>query len=149
MRYYIAYGSNLNSERMQSRCPGAKIAGTFDLEGYELMFRKSRTGYYLTIDKKPGGSVPCAVYEVTDGDEETLDRCEGWPDCYGKEFFDIDVPEKGKLEGAFIYMLPEDRPCGLPSDEYMDICAKGYEELGFDAEKLRSAYERSAALMEE
>ena len=31
-RYYIAYGSNLNVQQMQMRCPHAKVVGTAILE---------------------------------------------------------------------------------------------------------------------
>ena len=32
-RLYLAYGSNLNLAQMQYRCPGAKVAGTAELQG--------------------------------------------------------------------------------------------------------------------
>ena len=37
MKYYLAYGSNLNKKQMQMRCPGAKCIGTMVLKGYELL----------------------------------------------------------------------------------------------------------------
>ena len=64
-RYYLAYGSNLNRKQMQMRCPGAKVIGTALLEGYELLFKGSKTGFYLTIEPKADGVVPVAVWEVT------------------------------------------------------------------------------------
>lgn len=51
-RYYLAYGSNLNPAQMHSRCPGAKPIGYTMLPGFELVFKGSRTGYYLTIEPK-------------------------------------------------------------------------------------------------
>lgn len=64
-RYYIAYGSNLNIRQMRRRCPSARIIGTAELHGYELLFKGSRTGSYLTIEKKEGSTVPVAAWEVT------------------------------------------------------------------------------------
>ena len=55
MKYYLAYGSNLNIRQMQMRCPGAKPVGTMVLEDYELLFKGSKTGSYLTIEKKKAG----------------------------------------------------------------------------------------------
>ena len=49
MKYYLAYGSNLNVRQMMHRCPGAKPVGKMVLEGYELLFKGSKTGSYLTI----------------------------------------------------------------------------------------------------
>lgn len=51
-RYYIAYGSNLNIRQMRMRCPGARIMGTSEIEDYELLFKGSQTGAYLTIEEK-------------------------------------------------------------------------------------------------
>ena len=76
-RYYLAYGSNLNKAQMQSRCPGAKPIGTALLEGYELLFKGSKTGSYLTIEPKADGVVPIVVWEVSAEHERSLDRYEG------------------------------------------------------------------------
>ena len=51
-RYYIAYGSNLNVRQMRMRCPSARIIGTSVLKDYELLFKGSKTGSYLTVEKK-------------------------------------------------------------------------------------------------
>ena len=47
-RYYIAYGSNLNVPQMRMRCPHATILGTAALKGWELLFKGSKTGSYVT-----------------------------------------------------------------------------------------------------
>ena len=54
-RYYIAYGSNLNIRQMRIRCPHARVIGTAVINDYELLFKGSRTGAYLTIEPKEGG----------------------------------------------------------------------------------------------
>lgn len=51
-RYYIAYGSNLNVRQMKYRCPTARIIGTSVIKDYELLFKGSKTGSYLTIEKR-------------------------------------------------------------------------------------------------
>ena len=84
-RYYIAYGSNLNVRQMRMRCPSARIIGTSVLKDYELLFKGSKTGSYLTVEKKSGVSVPVAVWEVTAEDEKALDRYEGFPNFYYKK----------------------------------------------------------------
>ena len=53
-KYYIAYGSNLNVQQMKFRCPGAKVVGTSVIRNYELLYKGSKTGSYLTIEKKNG-----------------------------------------------------------------------------------------------
>lgn len=146
-RYYIAYGSNLNIRQMRRRCPSARIIGTAELQGYELLFKGSRTGSYLTIEKKEGGAVSVAAWEVTAEDEQSLDRYEGFPDFYYKAEFIL--PIKGIISGkirnrkCFVYIMHEDRPLGIPSDFYMDTCKEGYQDFGFDEKNLEDAFERS------
>ena len=62
--YYIAYGSNLNLRQMKMRCPTAKVMGTAVIKDYELLFKGSLTGAYLTIEPKEGSEVPVAVWTL-------------------------------------------------------------------------------------
>ena len=90
-RYYIAYGSNLNIRQMRIRCPHARVIGTAVINDYELLFKGSRTGAYLTIEPKEGGEVPVAVWEVTESDEAALDRYEGYPVFYYTKEMELDI----------------------------------------------------------
>lgn len=143
-RYYIAYGSNLNVRQMRMRCPSARIIGTSVLKDYELLFKGSKTGSYLTVEKKSGVSVPVAVWEVTAEDEKALDRYEGFPNFYYKK--ELTLPIKGIRTGkirkrrVFVYIMHEDRPIGIPSIPYMQTCIQGYDDFGFDRLVLIDAY---------
>lgn len=145
-RYYIAYGSNLNVGQMRMRCPHATVLGTAELKGWELLFKGSRTGSYLTVERSEGGSVPVAVWEVTESDEAALDRYEGFPAFYYKE--DVRVQYKGIRTGrrrtvdAFVYIMHEDRPIGIPAGFYMRTCLEGYDTFYFDKRVLLAAYEK-------
>ena len=142
-RYYIAYGSNLNVEQMKHRCPDARVVGTATLEGWTLLFKGSKTGSYLTIEPKEGSSVPVAVWEVSERDELHLDHYEGYPNFYYKK--DIEISYKGITTGrmrkrqAFVYIMHEDRPLGLPTEYYLKVCAKGYLYFNFDVNRLIQA----------
>ena len=135
-RYYIAYGSNLNVPQMRMRCPSARRIGTSELKGYELLFKGSKTGSYLTVEKKPGRSVPVGVWEVTQADEKALDRYEGFPNFYYKK--ELTLPIKGIRTGkvrkrrVFVYIMHENRSIGIPSISYMQTCIQGYDDFGFD-----------------
>ena len=143
-RYYIAYGSNLNIPQMRMRCPGARIIGTSVIEGYRLLFKGSKTGSYLTIEPQEGASVPVAAWAVTDEDEAALDRYEGFPDFYYKKEMVLLLKgiKTGKVRRrkVFVYIMHEDRPLGLPSEFYMEICRQGYRSFGFDEAFLERAY---------
>lgn len=143
MKYYIAYGSNLNAQQMLYRCPTAKVVGTSEIHGYELLFKGSKTGSYLTIEKAKNGIVPVAVWAVTDTDELALDRYEGFPNFYYKKNLKIRVNEKTVT--AFVYIMHEERPLGIPSRYYVTTCMTGYRHFGFDEEILVKAIERSVS----
>ena len=142
-RYYIAYGSNLNLERMFARCPSAKLVGISKLEDSQLMYKLSKTGYYLTVEPADGKTVPVAVWALTAKDEARQDRYEGYPHCYYKKDFDLSVTtcfddSIHKVEG-FAYLLPSSRPVGKPTDDYVECCMEGYKAFGFDQSLLKAA----------
>ena len=145
-RYYIAYGSNLNIPQMRSRCPQATVLGTANIEDYELLFKGSKTGSYLTIEPCKGASVPVVIWEVTPRDEKALDRYEGFPIFYYKKEFKLHY--KGIRTGlqrtvnAFAYIMHEDRPIGIPSLPYMRTCVQGYDTFFFNRAVLMNAYEK-------
>ena len=142
-RYYLAYGSNLNVRQMKYRCPTAKIAGTAVIRDYELLYKGSKTGSYLTIEKKKGGAVPVAVWEVTAADEHSLDIYEGYPNFYYKKNMKIRLSETGKMIDAFVYIMHEERRLGIPTPVYVSTCKFGYTICGFDFKYLDEAYEKS------
>ena len=146
-KYYIAYGSNLNVKQMKFRCPGAKVVGTSVIKDYQLLYKGSKTGSYLTIEKKKGGMVPVAVWEVTADDEKRLDAYEGYPNFYYKTDMQLTVKShitgrKKKLD-AFVYIMHEERKLGIPSYAYVKTCVQGYRDFGFDLKHLRLAFDIS------
>lgn len=42
MKYYLAYGPNLNLVQMRQRCPNARVVGYTYLFGARLVFRGSK-----------------------------------------------------------------------------------------------------------
>lgn len=140
-KYYLAYGSNLNVRQMAHRCPTAKPVGTAVIRDYELLFKGSKTGAYLTIEKKKGSTVPAAVWEVTADDEKRLDVYEGCPAFYYKTEMKLPVKSDSetKIITAFVYIMHEDRPLGVPSRQYVHTCADGYMDFGFGLKHLEVA----------
>lgn len=146
-RYYLAYGSNLNIAQMRFRCPAARVVGTTIIKDYELLFKGSKTGSYLTIEPMIGASVPAAVWEVTAADELALDSYEGAPTFYYKKEFVLPVKgiETGRIRKltAFVYIMHEDRSIVLPSSQYVRTCLEGYRAFGFDEKILFQAVKNS------
>ena len=146
-RYYLAYGSNLYTPQMRYRCPSARLMGTAVIENYKLMFKKSKTGSYLTVEPKQGAEVPVAVWQLTTEGERSIDRYEGYPKYYYKKEFQVTVTGiktgKKRERTAFAYILDENRPSGVPSMSYVMTCLWGYRNFGFDSKQLLHAIDES------
>ena len=143
-RYYLASGSNLNVRQMLKRCPTARLIGTTIIPEYRLLFKGSKTGSYLTIEKKKSSFVPAAIWEVQKTDEQKLDVYEGFPSFYYKKDFRLPVIgiRTGKIRTlkVFAYIMHEDRELGTPSKHYMSVCY----DFNFDPKYLIKAFNESA-----
>ena len=132
MKFYIAYGSNLNIKKMKLRCPNAKpllkINGNSikTLSGWELTFNR-----YANIVRKKNSSVPVGVYKISKICEKMLDRYEGYPFLYTKIYLNINsilamtyiMKKSGKLK---------------PSKKYLNEIEVGYENFGLDKNYLKN-----------
>ena len=135
---YAAYGSNLNKEQMKWRCPDAVESGTAVIKDYRLMFKGSRLGAYLTIEKEKGCEVPVGLWEVSERDIERLDAYEGFPSFYYKKSFVVKCSD-GKRHRIFAYIMHEERKLAIPSPYYVRTCKDGYEDFDFDLDVLKEA----------
>ena len=142
MRYYLAYGSNLNRAQMRHRCPDAYPVGTCTLNNHKLVFRRG----FLTIEPEQGASVPVAVWAISRDDEKNLDRYEGYPRFYYKKEFPLvfsgregDQVREIIVDGM-AYIMTDGFPIQAPSDTYMRTCMEGYLNFGINPDFLLDAY---------
>ncbi len=134
---YVAYGSNLNKQQMKARCRDAKLYATGTINDYELQFKGMPNGSYATIAPKKGGSVPVAVWEISQRDELMLDRYEGYPSHYFKR--DIPVQTDAGEINAMVYIMNLRMGFGLPSPRYYLTVYNGYRDCGLDIDVLENA----------
>ena len=149
MKYYLAYGSNLNVDQMKYRCPDAKPVAVTSIPNYHLLFRRG----FLTIEPQQGSSVPVVVWKISDRDEKSLDRYEGYPKFYRKEIFpillngykDMDAYRAGKrsvqekVGEAMVYIMNDGFPAQQPSSSYLDTVKRGYAAFNIDVNYLMNA----------
>lgn len=140
-KYYIAYGSNMDFEQMAYRCPYAEFVGTSVVEGYELLFKGSKTGSYATIEENEDCKVPVLVWKIKESDEENLDRYEGFPLFYYKK--NLMVKVEGQIIEAMVYIMDEERCLGKPTDHYYKVLHRAYKKFKFDSRILLTALEKS------
>ena len=143
-RYYLAYGSNLLPERIYERCPDAKFAGRAELTGWRLLFKKSKTGCYATIEQDANRTVSCVIFKISEYDEALLDKYEGYPKYYYKRKFEVKILfNSGKWskepKKCVAYILHEERNLGAPPKDYMKLLLSAYEHWGFDEHRLWEA----------
>lgn len=147
-KYYLAYGSNLNMDQMAWRCPSATAVGTAELKGWRLEFQGSGSGAYLTIVPDEFSSAPLGVWRITEADERSLDRYEGFPHFYYKQNMKVEVLDlkngRPRSVSALIYIMRDGRPLGVPGQSYVQTCLEGCEDFGLDASALYAALNRAA-----
>lgn len=147
MKYYLAYGSNLNKAQMAFRCPDAIPCGKMNVPGFALVFRRG----VLTVERRDGSYqdfVPMGVWQISEQDEKNLDRYEGFPRFYHKIVLQADMTcGDVKSKGEFLlYVMNDGFPIEAPSRTYYTTVLQGYADFGFsndDRKKLREALVRS------
>lgn len=136
-RLYVAYGSNLNRAQMEHRCPTAEPIAVATLKDYQLVFQGHPFNAHANVIPAEGQEVPVAIWEITSKDEASLDIYEGVRGgYYTKEYMEIDV--NGEKKEALIYIMAP-RPCGIPTDRYLQTIVEGYKDFNFPARILNEA----------
>lgn len=132
--YYLAYGSNLNKKQMKHRCKDSICIGSSILENYKLKFN-----LYLTIEKEEGSIVPVGIYKISKEDEKALDRYEGYPYIYRKEYINVKVNNINRKCIVYIMNDIPSRKDVKPTKEYFDRCKEGYNDFNLDVNYLLNA----------
>ena len=74
---YFAYGSNMNLDQMEFRCPAAAVKENVRLDGYRLAFCGRHPGCGVaTILPEQGSHVDGVLWKITPECEHSLDRYE-------------------------------------------------------------------------
>lgn len=138
---YIAYGSNMAQDQMAYRCPDARLTGTGYITQAKLEFH-----LHATVEKtdNPTDTVPVAVWEISEEDEQRLDAYEGYPSYYTKETATVHMTDGTETEGM-IYLMKLIRNLP-PQPHYYEGIANAYRTLGLEKEidtVLKPALERS------
>ena len=122
---YLAYGSNINLEQMEFRCPYSTVYKTGVLKGWKLVFNYHADIIYTG---KENDYVPVLLWDIDDYDWSILDRYEGYPKYYTKEIV-VAEADDGEEVPAIAYVMVENRK-GIypPSDDYFKGIIKGYKE---------------------
>lgn len=133
-KLYFAYGSNMDEEQMNFRCPDAQVVEAVRLEGYCLAFRSNGGGQGVaTILPNQDSHVDGVLWEISSTDERNLNLYEGFPRLYGKRTFTV-ANQLGKEVAAMAYVMNEpykEAPV-VPSPGYLNGILRGCRQNGID-----------------
>lgn len=136
-RLYFAYGANLNRDSMRWRCPRARPLRAVYLRDWQLAFST-----HATIRPRTGAQVAGALWQITDQCEESLDRFEGYPTYYHKQYITIDGEE------VMVYVMNSSGP-QAPSAGYLATIAEGYDDWGLDQQWLWQAVKSTEEIIDD
>jgi gamma-glutamylcyclotransferase (GGCT)/AIG2-like uncharacterized protein YtfP len=124
--YYFAYGSNMNWEQMQRRCPSAKFVCVASLKNYRFAIaRHSRLRNCGTanIFAETGSEVRGIVYDVS---EQELAILDGFEDGYRRErMLVLAIDGSQSSIEVLVYIAKEEDDVPLPSSEYKQLIVAG------------------------
>lgn len=142
---YFAYGSNMNLNQMDYRCPAASLVENVRLEDYRLAFcgRNPNSGV-ATIFPEQGSHVDGVLWKITPECEKSLDCYEGYPNFYEKQKIAV-KGQNGKIHEVMVYIMNapyKDSPA-RPSSFYLNGILQGMEQNGIDQQSVKEAVERT------
>ena len=128
---YFAYGSNLNHFQMKQRCKDSVFLKKVNLKDFRLTFRSKYRA--ADIEPKKNSFVPGGLFEISKSDEKKLDEYEDFPSLYRKFYFYY----HGKK--VMTYMMVKKSPFMFPTERYLNIVKKGYQDCKLDNKILLKA----------
>jgi gamma-glutamylcyclotransferase (GGCT)/AIG2-like uncharacterized protein YtfP len=134
MRYYFAFGANMEVAGMARRAPGAHALGKAELEHHR--FAIVRPGYATVIPQR-GSRVHGVLWRVGVSDLAALDAYENLAcGLYGRE--ERPVRHEGRLLRAITYFVHDPKP-GPVRPGYLEDCVlPAARHWGLPADYIRS-----------
>jgi len=143
-RLYLAYGSNLSSRQMQTRCPEVLPFVAVTIQGWRLDFFGARSGNWgfggvaSLVEDAPALSYG-ALYDLTAADEARLDEFEGYPSFYAKrEDFAQFIKGVGLAQSdvVFAYLKNDMSIPNPPARAYLETIRQGFADWELPLEAL-------------
>ena len=128
---YFAYGSNLHHFQMKRRCKDSIYIKKINLKNFKLTFRSKYRA--ADIELKKNSNVPGGLFKISKSDEKKLDLYEDFPNLYKKYYFDY----YGKK--VMTYTMVKKSVFKFPTERYLNIVKKGYQDCKLDKKILTKA----------
>lgn len=119
---YFAYGSNMDTEQMISRCPSATKLLRGYLINYDLAFNRKgsyRSGGVASVVSRQGRKVHGVIYQISEADLEEMDRIED-PDAYYRETLSVWVDQIQSIDCQVYISYPQGGDF-TPDPDYLEL----------------------------
>jgi hypothetical protein len=131
---YFAYGSNMDSNQMAERCPGAEAVGTGVLQDYRFIINQRG---FATLRQEADVSTPGVLWTLNPAHQQALDKHEGFSaGVYDKSFRAV-RRDTGEVVQALVYIDHRNQQIGTPNDSYLERVIAGAESHGLPAGHIR------------
>jgi len=117
---YFAYGSNMNIEQMNQRCPTAKKYANGIIQGWKMIINSKGVA---TIIRQNNSVVEGVIWIVFDADIKELDKREGISKNIYKKTY-INVKNKHGVDVCIVY-IATDQTLGMPRPGYIELIHTG------------------------
>ncbi|MFM2441196.1 MAG: hypothetical protein RLZZ349_923 [Pseudomonadota bacterium] len=137
--WYIAYGSNMNADRLANRVGDIQEVTSGYLEGFELVFNKqgdNGSAYANLKYRGEGYRCPFVAYLINEDQLEKLDRVEGEPYHYVRLGMPFKKANSNKSQLGHIYIAHPNKLTNdaLVGESYLTAIKQGYVQHGFEAD---------------
>ena len=129
---YFAYGMNTNHTEMAGRCPDSTFIRKATLRNHKLTFQHVADYTYAK-----GYILHGALWLISATDEKALDRLEGYPNHYTKNYVKVDW--MGRKTTVMIYQMVERDNFSMPNKYYEDCLRTGYMQSGMKLKQIDRA----------
>lgn len=115
-RLYYAYGSNMDEEQMEKRCPSAVLLNKAAVNGYSFVIDKRGVASIVPCDE---ARVEGMLWQISEMDEVSLDRYEGVDrNIYSKQHLNVETA--GGRHRALVYLSNHVGEVAGKRDGYME-----------------------------
>jgi len=123
--FYFGYGSNMNKQRMASRCGQEHFEdlGKAYLSDWQFYFYARG---YANIKPHLDSLMEGVLYKIDHSCLESLDRVEGYPHVYQRE--KLNITQGDEIYQAEVYIVKGDKTIGQPSQNYYQVVFTGAVE---------------------
>ena len=129
---YFAYGMNTNHDEMSMRCPDSTFIRKATLRNHKLTFQHVADYTYAK-----GYILHGALWLISANDEKALDRLEGYPNHYTKNYVKVDW--RGRKTTVMIYQMLSRDSYNPPNSHYENCLRIGYAQSGMKLKQIDRA----------